>query len=235
MKSLHLNFCTFSAVVLLSLTSLAHGHHHQGEQSRCTESQGTGQMFCIGDEVGYAYNFAVGTIVEIYEGRADVAWNIQGSGFGSQLSVDVLIQRSNHSGGAQPANGQILDMNGANLGPGSIVKYRYNEAVGTVEHVYGRTQTVDVNWNIQGSGYGQSLPATDVIKVNGQSQGGNQRSVVDGSGRRLYVGAVVGYNYNEAIGTVDRIYSDSQTVDVNWNIQGSGYGKFLPARDVTVR
>jgi hypothetical protein len=223
---LKMKMIKFGMLVLVGLTSFNVKAHNN-----CSNDVNSGKRICVGDIVGYAYNEAVGVVEVVYDnGTANVDWNIAGSGYGLKLPFASLVLKN--SPPTVPTNGQVLDMEGKNLGPGSTVAYCCNEAIGTVERVYGRSQTVDVNWNIQGSGYGKNLPATQVRKIKGGNQAHQSGQITDARGNILFRGATVNYNYNEAIGTVDAVYSDG-TVDVNWNIRGSGYGSRLPSKDVT--
>lgn len=131
---------------------------------RCTQRPYTNDQFCVGDIVGYRYNSAIGTVVDVFRGGyADVDWNISGSGYARYISVnDIYMRRPGGGGGGGDYDRPVYDARGSRLYVGAVVHYNYNEAIGTVDRVNGYSQTIDVRWNIRGSGYGRNLPARDV-------------------------------------------------------------------------
>jgi hypothetical protein len=109
-----------------------------------------------------------------------------------------------------------------------VVRYLYNEAVGTVVRVNPRAGVADVSWNIVGSGFGHNLSVDVLIPGRGQE---NRRCARVSNGRAC-VGDIVGYLYNEAIGTVVDANGYANEVSVSWNIVGSGFGYRLPGHTV---
>lgn len=128
---------------------------------RCTQRPATNVQFCVGDTVYHRYNYSmVGVVVDVFRGGyADVDWSMSGNGFSRSISVYDLSLRSSGGGGYERP---VYDSRGNPLYVGAIVSYNYNEAIGTVDRVNGYSQTVDVNWNIRGSGYGRGIPSRDV-------------------------------------------------------------------------
>lgn len=110
-----------------------------------------------------------------------------------------------------------------------IVRYAYNEAVGTVTYVDPRRGLADVSWNIVGGGYGQNLSVDTLIPRNGGGGGGgNYNCIRIANNNRGCVGDRVGYVQNQAVGTIRRVNPSANTADVIWNIVGSGVGRDIP-------
>jgi hypothetical protein len=152
------------------------------------------------------------------------------------LSVGSFVQADTTSVNIAPRRiGDVIyDANGNAVREGDRVRYRYNEAIGTVIRVEPRTNRLDVDWNIVGSGYGRLLPGDSVI-LDSSDYNDPYGFVFDYYGNRVSTGDIVSYLYNEAVGTVVAVYPNSNRLDVDWNIVGSGYGRQLSANDVTLR
>lgn len=149
-------------VVLALVLTLASFEASAGP--RCTQRPNTNVQFCVGDTVYHRYNYSmVGVVVDVFRGGyADVDWSMSGNGFSRSISVYDLSLRSSGGGGGGDYDRPVYDSRGYRLYVGAIVSYNYNEAIGTVDRVNGYSQTVDVNWNIRGSGYGRGIPSRDV-------------------------------------------------------------------------
>jgi hypothetical protein len=153
------------------------------------------------------------------------------------LSVGSFVQADTASVSAAPRRmGDVIyDYHGNAVREGDRVRYRYNEAIGTVIRVEPRTNRLDVDWNIVGSGYGRLLPGDSIILDSGFDHEDPYGFVFDYDGNRVSTGDIVSYRYNEAVGTVVAVYPNSNRLDVDWNIVGSGYGRLLSANDVSLR
>ena len=119
---------------------------HENETAARDCVNGRNGPICPGMAVRYALNHAQGTVVsvDLRRNTADVSWNVRGSGFGRNLSPDILIPF-----GVQPQPGAIH--------VGSAVRYLPNGAIGTVTRVDYEDGVADVDWNIRGSGSGENI------------------------------------------------------------------------------
>lgn len=125
------------------------------------------------------------------------------------------------------SNAFVSDRQGHKLQVGDVVTFPWRTGlVGEILTVSESSRFVSIAWNGP-TDISSEVPGRTVELSNGYV-------LKDSLGSVFHLGCKVKYLANGSIGNVDRIDLEKNTIDVDWNIQGTGYGINIPINSVTI-